>query len=403
LIGVGRMASDPRTLILFDVDGVLIHPVGYRVALRALVDYFALQMGQPAMGPSDDEIAVFEACGLTNEWDSGAMCVSAMLLAALETRPDARRATLEDTFAAIRGAGVQFPRPDFTSTAHEIARHHPDGHLPASSYLALLSARTDPATVSLLCALLGDVYDVQDAPTTRVFQTYTLGSGRFAATYGQPAPFKSSSCLADYDVPLLAEKNREHLLRWSQAPGHGAAIFTARPSLPPADLPDDEPPGDPPAGYAPEAELAAELIGLAGKVPLIGQGRVGWLAWRNGRGAAEYVKPSPVQALASIGAAASGSETEALEAAAALFEHRELAGPLVGLAGHPTHVIVFEDTAGGIRAAQRAVELLQRAGLEVTFEGVGVSEQTDKRAALAQVADHVVDEINAGLLPVLST
>jgi hypothetical protein len=391
------MASDPRTLILFDVDGVLIHPVGYKVALRALVDYFAVHMGQPAMGPSDDEIAVFEACGLTNEWDSGAMCVSAMLLAALECRPDVRRVTLESTLAAIQGSGVPFSRPDFTSTAREIAHHHPDGHLPAVHYLALLSARTDPANLPLLRALLGDVYDVRSAPTTRIFQTYTLGSERFAATYGQPAPFESSSYLADYDVPLLADENRERLLRWSQVPGHGAAIFTARPSLPPADLPHGEPPGDPPAGYAPEAELAAELIGLAGKVPLIGQGRVGWLAWRNGRGAAEYVKPSPVQALASIGAAASGSETGALKAAAALFEHGELAGPLAGLAGHPTHVIVFEDTAGGIRAAQKAVGLLQRAGLEVAFEGVGVSPQADKRAALAQVADHVVDEINAGL------
>ncbi|HVO69137.1 MAG TPA: hypothetical protein VMT24_03770 [Aggregatilineaceae bacterium] len=389
-------ASDPRTLMLFDVDGVLVHPIGYKAALRALVDYFAMQMGQPAMGPRDDEIAVFEASGLTNEWDSGAMCVSALLLAALEARPDLRRVTLEDTLAAIRGSGVQLPRPDFTGAAREIAHHHPDGHLPAVHYLALLTARTDPANL-LLRALLGDVYNVMGTPTTRVFQTYTLGSERFAATYGQPAPFESNSYLTDYDVPLLTGENRECLLRWSHIPGHGAAIFTARPSLPPADLPAGDPSGDPPTGYAPEAELAVELIGLAGKVPLIAQGRVGWLAWRNGRGAAEYIKPSPVQALASIGAAASGSETEALQAAAALVEHGELVGPLAALADQRTRVIVFEDAAGGIRAAQRAVELLQRAGLDITLEGVGVSPQADKRAALAQVADHVVDEINAGL------
>jgi hypothetical protein len=391
------MASDPRILMLFDVDGVLVHPVGYKVALRALVDYFAAQMGQPAMGPGDDEIAVFEASGLTNEWDSGAMCVSALLLAALEARPDLRRVTLDDTLAAIRESGVQLFRPDFTGVAREIAHHHPDGHLPAVHYLALLAARTDPANLPLLRALLGDVYDVTGTPTTRVFQTYTLGSERFAATYGRVAPFESNSYLADYDVPLLADENRECLLRWNHIPGHGAAIFTARPSLPPADLPRDEPPGDPPTGYAPEAELAVELIGLAGRLPLIAQGRVGWLAWRNGRGAAEYIKPSPVQALASIGAAASGSETGALEAAAALVEHGELAGPLAALADRRTRVIVFEDAAGGIRATRRAVELLGRAGLEVAFEGVGVSPQADKRAALAQVADHVVDDINSGL------
>jgi hypothetical protein len=391
------MASDPRILMLFDVDGVLVHPVGYKVALRALVDHFAAQMGQPAMGPGDDEIAVFEACGLTNEWDSGAMCISALLLAALESRPDLRRVTLDDTLAAVRGSGVQLSRPDFIGAAREIAHHHPDGHLPAVHYLALLSERTDPANLPLLRALLGDVYDITRTPTTRVFQTYTLGSERFAATYGQPAPFESNSYLADYDIPLLSGENRDRLLRWCHQPRHGAAIFTARPSLPPADLPADEPPGDPPTGYAPEAELAVELIGLAGRLPLIAQGRVGWLAWRNGRGSAEYIKPSPVQALASIGAAASGSETGALEAAAALVERGELASPLAALADRRTQVIVFEDTAGGIRAARRAVELLGHTGLEVASEGVGVSPQADKRAALAQVADHVVDDINAGL------
>ena len=72
-----------RTLILLDVDGVLIHPVGYKVALRDTVDYFAAAMGLPEINIDENEIAIFEACGITNEWDSGAMCVSALLLAAL--------------------------------------------------------------------------------------------------------------------------------------------------------------------------------------------------------------------------------------------------------------------------------------------------------------------------------
>ncbi len=82
--------TSQRTLLLFDVDGVLVHPVGYRAALRALVDRFAAQTG---IGPDDNEIAFFEACGFINEWDSGAVCVSAILLAALDQRPDLRRGT----------------------------------------------------------------------------------------------------------------------------------------------------------------------------------------------------------------------------------------------------------------------------------------------------------------------
>ena len=382
-----------RTLILLDVDGVLVHPVGYKAALRATMDRFAAHMGQPSLGVTDDVIAVFEACGLTNEWDSGAMCASALLLAALDTRPDLRRPTLDDTLAAIHAAGLTVHPPDFAAVARDLAQYDGDGAAPSTHYLALLADRTDSANLPLVSALLDDVYDVLNTLTTRIFQTHTLGSERFAATYGAPAPFESESYLTTYDTRLLSEQNRARLAAWRAAPDGGVAIFTARPSLPPADLPDD---GYSTTGYAPEGELAAELIDLAGHVPLIGQGRVAWLAQQNGRVSVEYVKPSPVQALAAIGAAASGTETDALLAAADLYERDIVSGPLAALDG-PVRVVVLEDSTGGIRATQRATELLVSAGLDVTFDAIGVSPHADKRAALATVAGHVVDDVNAAL------
>jgi hypothetical protein len=390
--------SSSRTLLLFDVDGVLVHPAGYKIALRDLVDRFAAQMGLSSLGPDENEIAVFEACGVTNEWDSGAICISAILLAVLAQRPDLRRDTLDDTFAAMQAARISINRPDYGAVFRDL-RQVANGHFPAARYLDKLTGRVEGATVALLRVLLGDVYNVLDTPTTRVFQTHTLGSERFAATYGQPAPFESASYLLRYDTALLSDPNRQRLLDWQREPGHGMAIFTARPSLPPADLIRPSALAHNPSDvYAPEAELAAELIGLAGHVPLIGQGRVGWLALQHGRSAADYVKPSPVQALAAIGAAASGTETPALNAAAALYEHGDLIGPLAALRDDTTRVVVFEDSTGGIRAARHAVERLAQAGLELAFEAIGVSPNTDKRAALVEVADQVVDDINSGLM-----
>ena len=391
-----------RTLLLLDVDGVLVHPVGYKEALRATVDYFAAQMGQPSVRLSYDEIAVFEACGLTNEWDSVAMCVSELLLAALERRPELRRETLHATFAAIRAAGLRLPRPDFTAPARAIARAQADSVHPARVHLQLLAERTSSAHLPLLEALLGNVYDVLGAPTTRVFQAHTLGSERFAATYGQAAPLTLESYLAQRDRPLLSAESRARLLDWAAAAENGAVVYTARPSLPPADLPAHMSAGAPPSGYAPEAELAVELLGVAHELPLIGQGRVGWLAWYKKRDTAHYIKPSPVQALAALGAAVSGSETEALLAAAALVEEGRLTGPLSALRERALRVVVFEDSTGGIRATQRAAELLRRAGVDVSFEAVGVSPHADKRAALAEWTPHVLDEINAGLARVLN-
>lgn len=397
--------TTPRTLILLDVDGVLVHPVGYKAALRDTVDDFAAQMGLPAVGLSYDEIAVFEACGLTNEWDSGAICASTLLLAGLARRPDLRPAlrpaTLADTLAALREARLDIPRPDFGAVARAVAaelarRDSGKHHIPAGVYLSALADQTDPVVLPLLAELMGDVYAIY-TPTTRAFQARSLGNVLFAQTYGLPAPFECESYLIQHDRPLLDDSARARLLAWHGSNGHGAAVYTARPSLPPADLSHESV-----QGFSPEGDLAVRLLNLDGAIPLIGQGRVNWLASQRGRGPAEYVKPSPVQALAAIGAAASRTERAALEAAAALYEDGALVGPLAELAGQPVRVMVFEDAAGGIRSARRAVDLLGDAGLDVSFEGVGVSPQADKRAALSAVADRVVDDVNEGLEPVFS-
>ncbi len=391
---MSRRSPTPRTLILFDVDGVLLHPVGYKEAMRATVNHFAAQMGQPGMAVTDDEIAVFEACGITNEWDSSAICVSTILLAALREGPDLRRDTLDGTLAAVAAAKLRLARPAYSAVARSIIYDHSDGKVPASLYLAVLAGQTDPANLPLFAVLLRDVHSL-DTPTTRVFQTHTLGSERFRAAYGEPAPLERESYLARYDLPLLTPENRQRLLGWMDT-DHGAAIFTARPSLPPADAP-----VEPGSGYAPEAELAAELLGLAGSLPLIAQGRIVWIARRTGHTVPQYIKPAPVQALAAIGAAASGAESAALESAAALYERGELTGPLAGLADRPARVIVLDDAITGIHAVRAAVERLREAGLDVMFEGIGVSPQADKRAALAQIAGRVVDDVNEGLALIL--
>jgi len=381
-----------RTLLLLDIDGVLVHPVGYKMALRATVNHFAAQMGLPEMGPDDEEIAIFEACGITNEWDSGAMCVSTIVLAALEERPDLRRDTLGGTLEAINAEGAPVSRPDYRILARTILPMIQRGQgVPAALHLAQLAQYTDAENLPLLAALLDDVYTIR-TPTTQIFQNHTLGSVYYAETYGETPPLQLDSYLKQYDMPLLSKTNRERLVTWHGANGNGAAVFTARPSWPPVDLPERNP-----FGHAPEAELAAELLEIEGKIPLIGQGRIVWLAAQYGRLSTDYLKPAPVQALAAIGAAASHSEKEALEAAAELYETGKLSGPLAALKGDNLRVFVFEDATTGVRAARAAVERLRHAGLNIHFEAVGVSPHPEKQAALREVADHVVNQVNEGL------
>lgn len=380
-----------KTLLLFDVDGVLIHASGYRKALQATINHFAALMGQPPMALSESEIAVFEASGLTNEWDTVAFAVGALLSAALTKKPDCLRPSFEATLEAIRQAAFSLPRPDFVGLVREVAQRNVNGDAPTRSCLALLRERSHASIHPLLHLLLEDVYSIE-TPTTQVQQTHTLGSTKFKLIYGQDAPLVvEESYLLKYDTPLLTAENKEILLHWQQHANHGITIFTARPSLPPVGAEADA------SGYAPEGDFALELLGFAGRLPLIGMGRMDWLARRYGRHVADYVKPAPVQALAAIGAAVTGEEKQALEAAAAFFEENKLIAPLDNLRHTRLDIVVFEDAVGGILATRLAVEKLRTAGLNVSFRGIGVSPETTKQEALAQVAHHVVPTINAGI------
>ena len=57
------------TVVLLDIDGVLIRPGGYRAALHATLNHFARLMGIPDFKFHEEQIAGFERRGITSEWD----------------------------------------------------------------------------------------------------------------------------------------------------------------------------------------------------------------------------------------------------------------------------------------------------------------------------------------------
>lgn len=375
------------TLLLFDVDGVLVQPDGYKIALRDTVNYFARRMAQADVDLTFEEIAVFEACGLTNEWDSAAMCVGAMLVEALLIAPQAYRPSFNTTLNTILTTGIRVPRPDFVGLAHTIAERNVYHQAVTRFSHQVLREMLPIEQQPILIPLFEDIFGL-DTPTTRIQQTHTLGHQRYFETYGVSAPFEGDSYLIEYDRPLLSRVNHEQLMTWRRRGERDFCIFTARPSLPPT--------GEA-LGYAPEADLAAELLGMRGYVPIIGAGRLQWLAARHGRTTADYIKPYPTQAVAAIGAALSQQEQPSLEAAAALTEQDRLQYPLSMLVNRKTEIVVFEDSVGGIVAAKQAADQLQSHGLDLKFRAVGVSPDAAKRDALATVAEVVVNDVNDGL------
>jgi len=386
-----------RHLLLFDVDGVLVEAHGYLRALQDTVAHVSCQMGVGSHPPTEPEVRAFEAHGLTSEWDSAPACVAALLLARVQQDPDlALSSDWPETLAALGSHPLALSHPDYGALAARIGARLREGGEAAQGVRDVLWAAAQDLPVPqrnafgiLLDALLGVTYDFDRAPITQHFQHLVLGHEGVAATYGIEPLFASPSYLQAYDVPQLAPSMQQRVCELVETPEAGAVIYTARPSLPPVDA------GVSARGYSPEAETARALVGLDG-LPLIGLGRLAWLALQRGETTAALVKPSPVQALAAIGAALSGEESASLLAALTFYRTETLVAPLSNLGEAVVHV--FEDTPGGLRAVRGAVDFLKAAGVPVTWQPYGIAPAGGEKARLmAEMAVPVFPTINDAL------
>jgi hypothetical protein len=365
-----------KQVFLLDVDSVLVEATGYLTALRDTVAHFSLLMGVGEHTPTETEVREFEALGLTSEWDSGTLCVAALLLERTCAGCHQTRYTgFEQLLSTLARNPYAIRRPPFTTIARgagQRMRHRgmgfaeaaqaalaeilPSAHEQAPSHAQVLQATS---------VLLHSTHDFYASPVTRYFQHLAIGSDLIRETYGVSPDFVSDAYLAKFDSPLLSTDVRGKLLRQVRRGRARAAIYTARPSLPPTNAPGVER-----EGYSPEAEFAQTLVGL-GELPMIGLGGLQWLAHTVNADVRRLVKPSCVQALAAMAAAWSADERASLLAAYELEQGNTLAWPLTELDGTIVHV--FEDSLGGIEAVDHATHLLRRTGTHVSCRAYGIA------------------------------
>ncbi len=209
--------------------------------------------------------------------------------------------------------------------------------------------------------ILGQSRNVNFSQTMRLFQHYSLGSRVFCQTYDLPAEVETESFLHTHDRSNINDEIRAKL----RQPNICLAGLTARPSAPPREVDDSH------FGYAPEAEIALELVGLA-DIPLIAFGKLEYLAAQRGLDPSALIKPSPVHALAATAAALTGDEWSGLQSAGDWFQTGKLNGVFADLP-REFELFVVEDTLGGIRSTQAASEILQQSGFNVTTNAIGLT------------------------------
>lgn len=357
-------------VILLDIDGVLVRPGGYRAALHATLNYFVTLMDLPHFEFPEEKLAGFEKRGITSEWDMVPLLLGVLWNDILS------RQSVPDLPADVSSAAIEIGKAlngylpsDLVIPEFELV----PGQYPVET--AFNSGQFPSVPLALRMSLMHRSRDVRASHTMRIFQHYTLGSQAYRQTYDLPAELESESLLHQYDRSILDDRVRQKLL---DSDAHLVA-FTARPSAPPREI------ESPPLGYAPEAEIALELVGLP-DIPLISFGRLQYLGERRGYDPEVLVKPSPVQALAGIAAALTGDEWHALQAACDWYETGQLTGPLAELPP-AFEVSVVEDTMSGIRSVRAAGEILQEAGLDVAVCTYGLTSGSAAKAEAFAQAD----------------
>lgn len=371
-------------IFLFDMDGVLLESRGYHLALQETVRRMAMALGFGDCTLSPDDIAAFEAGGITCEWDEAAICAASFLDIAWK---DESGCNLPDSLAqsVLIDPGRRSP-PNFYALAQalstpEMLSLHP---LERAELYFLKRHQHSISQEHILRSLILGARMAELSLTYRTFQELVLGSTEFFRAYNLASELDCESYLLKYDHSNLPDADRDRLKNWISIPHHAAAVITSRPSHPPVGI-----------FSTPEAEIGAKLVGLDG-IPILGWGGMCWLGLQRHSDPQSLIKPSPVHALAGLRMACGESQETALSAAADLVETRYAGSGWKQFTG--AQVCVFEDTPGGIKSLQAAQEILIGSGVRIETKSIGIAQKQIKIKALiankAEIFPSLIDAIN---------
>ena len=391
------------SIYLFDVDGVLVLPGGYRASVRATVNALAQRMGLGPIAPSDDVIAIFESQGITCEWDMIPILLALGIEAALaQANQTVGVASLQAAIDELPALHLECLQIDFAPVLRTLGAYVKVGQSPAESLLEnppfVLFPRL--ARQGVLRDLFSHTRSLTRSLTTRYFALYALGSEEYRALTGAEAPYAAPSLLLQEDRPLLNAAMREALLTALSARQVRAAAFTARPSLP------LNPAAEGLAVYAPEAEAALKLVGLE-SLMLVGSGQMTEAALRLGENVDRMVKPAAYHALAAALSAWMEDRCAALAWVEQAFLHFERGAPAPALPFYqptdaPWKLCVFEDSPSGMHAVKEAARMLQQLGVPVSVELSGITTHPEKQRALQREGAVIYTDINEALCASLS-
>jgi hypothetical protein len=379
-------------ILLFDIDGVLVKPFGYRKAYFDTCQWLINQGKLSVNLPAADIPALFESYGVTSEWDMLAITASILLnevICKVDHKIEYRSliAYLQN-LASIPPVSVQI---DFRIQITNISHTFKNNEIPSIGLLRSVNELLPALSNELAVELLGHTRTVKQAIITRVFQNFVLGGETFTKTYGMQPIIPCNSYLREFDKPLITMDMQKKLYEKFSAGENKFAALTARPSLQPRDFT-----GGQNVEYSPEAEMALDVIQMP-DMPLIGYGRLQYIQSVSGLSADLLIKPDAFHAFAAIFTLLTESERAGVEAAAEIKRTGRLPEWIIRQIPEEIEISVFEDSQGGIRSVIAAAEELNGMGIKTAIHLFGITNNVDKQRPLKQLGAMIFPDINDAL------
>jgi hypothetical protein len=379
-------------ILLFDIDGVLVKPFGYRKAFFDTCKWIIEQGKLNINLPAEDIPALYESHGVTSEWDMLSITAGIMM----QTVCRENNLFLEDNNlgeALLKLAKLEKAEQhiDYRLHIHSLSDNFYLHEIPS---IGVLQSAKDFFS-NLSNDLLKDIYEntriAKKALITRVFQNFVLGKLTFEQNYQMNAMIDCDSYLRTFDKPLLSAELKNELIAQKESGEVLFAALTARPSLRPKDDHTNDK-----VIYSPEAEFALDVISMP-EMPLIGYGRLQFIEQLLEISADSLIKPDPFHALASIFTLLCGSESLGLKTAADLRKTGKIPEWVKEKINNKLTISVYEDSQGGIRSVISAAAELMQMGFETDTRLYGVTTNKDKEKTLKNLNALVFPDINAAL------
>lgn len=379
----------PAAIFLSDIDGVLIQPNGYFHAFEDAVNLFTARMGMPGFSPNHYEYSLFEAQGITCEWDMIPISLAVLFEEYLNQYPDSNLpSTLQLACQTIRERPLD-QRISYSPYICQLKDLMQPGMAPAAAILAAIRSGQNHSLIprmartQLIEGLLGYTRDFCRCEPSATFETLVIGSERFSQSFGCSVGLSSESYLKKFDQVNLEVTLSERIKQYHREGRLGVATYTARPNLPPKGYSRS---GN---GFLPEAELAAELLGWD-CIPFIGYGSLTALAREKGITEEDLIKPNPVQPLIALLAAQGMDIWDALLTSWDIYN----GGSYPIKKTSVLHVHAFEDARNGLIAVKSMAELLEQRGIAVEVHLWGIATNTHKVQSLQEVGAQVFSDVN---------